>query len=66
MTRKEKLLRASFRLERYQGKYRVEVLDTTNGHWYVVASGFKTFFSSIAYCRQFVTGEPNKKEVKVL
>ena len=57
MTREEKLHRASFRLERYQGKYRVEVLDTTNGHWYVVASGFKTFTQAAAYCNQFVTDE---------
>lgn len=57
MTPEEKLHRASFRLERYQGKYRVEVLDTTNGHWYVVASGFKTFAQAVAYCNQFVTDE---------
>lgn len=56
---KEKLLQASFRIVRdHNGEFRVEVLDRTIDHWYIVTSklgkGVKGFNLAINFCRQFV------------
>lgn len=45
-------LDANYRIERYNGRYRVEVLDKPVGHWYVVASGLKDFNTAVSYCEK--------------
>lgn len=59
MTKEEKMLQASFRIIRdHWGEYRVECLDRTINHWYIVSSkmgkGVEGFNRAIQFCRQFV------------
>lgn len=42
---------ADFRIVRYNGQYRVEVLDKPIGHWYIVASKM-TWEQATRYCEK--------------
>lgn len=62
MTKEEKLKQASFRIIRdLNGEYRVEVLDKTIGHWYIVASkmgnGRKGFDTAVKWSERFIADE---------
>ena len=41
---------ADYRIERYNGKFRIEVLDKPVGHWYVVRSSINTLQDAANYC----------------
>lgn len=53
---------ANFRLERFNGAYRVEVMDKPVGHWYIVASKM-TWKRATRYCEEHFGIEPTKKEL---
>jgi len=49
---------ANYRIVRYDGKYRVEVLDKPVGHWYIVASNIMSLDMAVEYCEEhFEKGE---------
>ena len=48
-----KKAKTNYRIVRYDGKYRVEVLDKPIGHWYIVASNIVSLKEAVKFCEKY-------------